>query len=1126
MEFFVPLGPVEGAIITDDYLFEEVKEKECYASVAHEICDYLMKKSEAENIKYLCVCVPCYNEDLSELIKTFVSLLENFEFMERKARMHDDFAGKSLKNEFRRTRAVIVPIFDGVKPMSASMREWLTYNFPQSFDEMEGSSGTGKVDVRIQCAKWWYYCDDNNAPAEVEEQDAGDISRTHSPDDIIIDRLANVHRTGNLDGSLRLSFGAQSGFTTISENFRPENLLFFHLVPIIKRMNHRKHNSHQWFFDSICQGLDRACSYAFLTDCGTTYTPTCLGRLYYELYLREDLIGVTARQRVEIPNIYYHPCEDSPFSFLRGSHQAPQQPALSAPSPQPDDSAAQAADPASQATAPARQSAGRDSLPSQKPCWKCWATYILSPAPLQGFEFEATLIMNSAMFNLIEALPVMPGPCQLLDWQKMKQFRVVQDYFHLLFQGEGQRKVPRLPRKLKSMSMRLSAQSGSGSLCIPSPPMSPASPTPEQRSTIRNHIAAGANSQSDSSGGGSYSTHTTSSSSGSASFAVAGEGLTVETSAVLPLPTQGGASASASASDSSPQHARTPPPPPLSSPPNRSPHSSDPSNQAIRRSPHSPTSPTASKGFRSFEGGVRHSSPSNVSATNPSIHRPPSPPPAPEKFTFAEFLRVNMRLAEDRILSFVSVFSTGYGTKWIPGATFYYQPEIHWQSLLTQRRRWLNGTFASFLYFFNSQRARVRITGGLFDSHKAGKNIRLVNFFWSLQLVQLALVLIAPAVFGSAMYIGLRDCARVWPEGFSWALVRPLPNLVPDIKIVDLWTTGYLLQYITWCFQSFYAPRGLMNEVQCRMYAITGFMYIFPVYFAVWYNMCTQGVDLIEGLVLASLFLPVFIALAQSFTSACLYLAYLPWFLFLIVFFLVFIPAYAFSRLWDTTWGNRSTGKDSAIDDSVEQRMKQRTWWFLVLLATTNVLLTWAFIFLFRVSYVCVLAFMFVVFSPMIVQLVCSIIFLFVVVPLRNLTARPGENSRSGSGVDRKTVDWVATPSMSSSGEPSPAHSTESMSFTPKLAMQCVPDVRVGAEGQTVAVGSYEARHRMPFGSNADLRGDHPSHRAESALRSREAVHNPMLAPSAAGSAEESKHYEEMEHSHSSTEGRSVSFRV
>ncbi len=38
-----------------------------------------------------------------------------------------------------------------------------------------------------------------------------------------------------------------------------------------------------------------------------------------------------------------------------------------------------------------------------------------------------------------------------------------------------------------------------------------------------------------------------------------------------------------------------------------------------------------------------------------------------KKLTFTEFLRTNMRLAEDRVLSFVGVFSTRYGTKWIPG---------------------------------------------------------------------------------------------------------------------------------------------------------------------------------------------------------------------------------------------------------------------------------------------------------------------------------------------------------------------------------------------------------------------------------------------------------------------------
>ena len=63
------------------------------------------------------------------------------------------------------------------------------------------------------------------------------------------------------------------------------------------------------------------------------------------------------------------------------------------------------------------------------------------------------------------------------------------------------------------------------------------------------------------------------------------------------------------------------------------------------------------------------------------------------KLTSAEFMRVNMRLAEDRILSFVAVFSTGYGTKWNTKATFFYKPEVRWESLLTQRRRWLNGMY-------------------------------------------------------------------------------------------------------------------------------------------------------------------------------------------------------------------------------------------------------------------------------------------------------------------------------------------------------------------------------------------------------------------------------------------------
>jgi hypothetical protein len=259
--------------------------------------------------------------------------------------LYEDTAGKSLRKEFARTRAVIVPIFDGTKALSSSMRDWISANFPGLLDGMDGPGGDEVTDVRISCSKWWHYCDDSPPAANVVDEE--------SPLDVEEDRLSYM--------SMRPTENSLHPNT----QFDRRQLLYFHMAPIVKRSNHRKHNSHQWFFDALCEGLDDCVSYAFLTDCGTTYTSTCLARLTYELHFKKDLIGVTARQRVETPNEFFRPCEDAPFSWLQGDHS-------------------------------------HDS----KPCWRCYLTYLLSPCPLQGFEFEATLIMNSAMFNLVEALPV------------------------------------------------------------------------------------------------------------------------------------------------------------------------------------------------------------------------------------------------------------------------------------------------------------------------------------------------------------------------------------------------------------------------------------------------------------------------------------------------------------------------------------------------------------------------------------------------------------------------------------------------------------------------------------------------------------------------------------------------
>jgi len=100
---------------------------------------------------------------------------------------------------------------------------------------------------------------------------------------------------------------------------------------------------------------------------------------------------------------------------------------------------------------------------------------------------------------------------------------------------------------------------------------------------------------------------------------------------------------------------------------------------------------------------------------------------------------------------------------------------------------------------------------------------------------------------------------------------------------------------------------------------------------------------------------------------------------------LCFVPGYAFARLWDTSWGNRATGMDSTINDSIEKTMKFRNGVFSLCMVCLNILLGWAFIRLFWLGYVAIITFMFIVFCPTIIQLICAFIFFYIVVPLRAL---------------------------------------------------------------------------------------------------------------------------------------------
>ena len=81
---------------------------------------------------------------------------------------------------------------------------------------------------------------------------------------------------------------------------------------------------------------------------------------------------------------------------------------------------------------------------------------------------------------------------------------------------------------------------------------------------------------------------------------------------------------------------------------------------------------------------------------------------------------------------------------------------------------------------------------GMFDSHKAGKSLRLINGLWSLQVMQMSIVLIAPAIFAANSTIEVIKCAEFAPFIFGWSVVE----LVPGVAAAYLWLLAYFGLYI------------------------------------------------------------------------------------------------------------------------------------------------------------------------------------------------------------------------------------------------------------------------------------------------------------------------------------------
>jgi hypothetical protein len=257
----------------------------------------------------------------------------------------------------------------------------------------------------------------------------------------------------------------------------------------------------------------------------------------------------------------------------------------------------------------------------------------------------------------------------------------------------------------------------------------------------------------------------------------------------------------------------------------------------------------------------------------------------------------SLLLAEDRVLSYAAVLKTDkqYHTKYEPNAVFYFEAETDATQLLQQRRRWINGTVAGYIWLFQNM-------GLLINSKlQAYQKIFLTILLFS-QLMMFVVMALGVAVLTIAIRYPLVTTIQ-------------LPRIYADICV-----GAYVLLYIVFVYYHSKPPSSsskpkpklnvmLFDAITIINMIITVLMIVSLVMSIA--NSIKQHQEQIINLCIVAFncLMPFILAILHDWHSVILMLKSFIQFTVLLPTFTVFFSVYAFSRTWELTWGNRPSDK-------------------------------------------------------------------------------------------------------------------------------------------------------------------------------------------------------------------------
>ena len=274
----------------------------------------------------------------------------------------------------------------------------------------------------------------------------------------------------------------------------------------------------------------------------------------------------------------------------------------------------------------------------------------------------------------------------------------------------------------------------------------------------------------------------------------------------------------------------------------------------------------------------------------------------------------NLKIAEDRILTYSSVLKTRQEKHmaFVSLAVFYFEGELELEKFILQRRRWINGSVAGYLYLLFTDNEHIK---------NWDTNIFRKSYIYMLLLCQFLIycsVAMAPAYSIYVLYDSLNYLLtqiNYHPEYanyityFAWGLYASHVYVHNKIKYNGLIMNSLLFMSIATTLSSFTAI----------------------IYFYVFQakddeaTLALLEADIIVYLIIVVFVAPIILAMFLSLRGHSvmnMFKAFIPYVLFLHML-ISWFGSYSYSRTWDLTWGNRPQGESTGDKEKREEMKKQ-----------------------------------------------------------------------------------------------------------------------------------------------------------------------------------------------------------